>query len=134
MTALQKEQIKNLRLQGYGYMKIGQMLGISKNTVHAFCRRNELAGEKSKGTVLCQQCGRPIKIIPKQKPRKFCSDNCRTIWWNTHLDKVNKKALYDFTCVSCGKSFTAYGNKNRKYCCHSCYITHRFKQDGDLSG
>ena len=42
MTDLQKEQIKTLRLQGIGYVKIGEMLGISDNTVRSFCRRNGL--------------------------------------------------------------------------------------------
>ena len=25
-------------------------------------------------------------------------------------------------CVCCGIDFESYGNKNRKYCCHECYI------------
>ena len=79
MTDLQKEQIKTLRLQGIGYVKIGEMLGISDNTVRSFCRRNGL-GDAAKNTVACKHCGKLIKIIPKQKPRKFCSDACRTAW------------------------------------------------------
>jgi len=30
------------------------------------------------------------------------------------------------TCARCGKEFTSYGNKNRKYCSHDCYIKARF--------
>lgn len=125
MTNLQKEQIKAMRLQGIGYIKIGEALGISDNTVRSFCRRNGL-GETSKNTVACKQCGRPVKVTPKQKPKKFCSDACRTAWWNSHLDCVARKAVYEYTCAHCGNSFTAYGNKNRKYCCHACYIADRF--------
>lgn len=77
MTDLQKEQIKTLRLQGIGYVKISDLLGISDNTVRSFCRRNGL-GDAAKNTVACKHCGKLIKIIPKQKPRKFCSDACRT--------------------------------------------------------
>ena len=36
MTDLQKEQVKTMRLQGIGYVKIGEMLGISDNTVRSF--------------------------------------------------------------------------------------------------
>ena len=36
MTDMQKKQIKTLRLQGIGYVKIGEMLGISDNTVRSF--------------------------------------------------------------------------------------------------
>lgn len=129
MTNLQKEQIRSMRLQGVGYVKIGQVLGISNNTVHSFCRRNGLNGEFGKNTVCCKQCGKPIKITPKQKPRKFCSDSCRNTWWNNHLNSVKRKAIYHFTCAHCGKSFTEYGNKGRKYCSHECYIADRFGEE-----
>lgn len=129
MTNYEMEQIKSMRLQGLGYMKIGQTLGISNNTIRSFCRRNGLDGDAPKNTVLCQHCGKPIKLIPKQKPRKFCSDICRTAWWNSHLDCVDRKAVYHFICACCGKPFTAYGNRNRKYCSHNCYITDRFGKE-----
>lgn len=58
---------------------------------------------------------------------KFCSDNCRTAWWNAHPEKVNRRAVYHFTCAHCGKPFTAYGNAKRKYCSHACYIADRYK-------
>ena len=39
---------------------------------------------------------------------------------------ISKKANYEFTCVRCHKTFTAYGNKGRKYCCHECYVADRY--------
>ncbi|MDL2253412.1 helix-turn-helix domain-containing protein [Ruminococcaceae bacterium OttesenSCG-928-I18] len=126
MTESQKEQIVAMRGQGIGYVKIGQALGISNNTVRSFCRRNGLEGSRIKDTITCKQCGKKIKIIPKRKPKKFCSDTCRTAWWNSHLECATKKAVYQFTCLCCGKAFEAYGNQNRKYCCHKCYIADRF--------
>ena len=27
----------------------------------------------------------------------------------------------------CGKPFRAYGNSQRKYCCHACYVQARFR-------
>lgn len=128
MTDLQRKQIKLLRLQGISYVKIGEMLGISDNTVRSFCRRNGL-GHTAKNSIACKQCGKLIKIVLKQKPRKFCSDACRTAWWNSHLDYVNRKAIYEYTCAHCGKPFTAYGNKGRKYCSHECYIADRFGEE-----
>ena len=107
MTNQQKEQIRTMRL--------------SDNTVRSFCRRNGLC-DKSKNAVACKQCGKLIKIIPKQKPKKFCSDSCRNTWWNEHRDYVNRKANYEYTCACCGRNFTAYGNNHRKYCSHACYI------------
>lgn len=116
-----------MRLQGVGYIKIGKALGISDNTVRSFCHRNGL-GDKSKNAVACKQCGKLIKIIPKQKPKNFCSDSCRNTWWNEHRDCVNRKANYEYTCACCGRNFTAYGNNHRKYCSHACYITDRFRK------
>lgn len=127
MTNQQKEQIRTMRLQGVGYIKIGKALGISDNTVRSFCRRNGL-GDKSKNAVACKQCGKLIKNIPKQKPKKFCSDACRNTWWNEHRDCVNRKANYEYICTCCGRNFTAYGNNHRKYCSHACYITDRFRK------
>ena len=122
MTDAQKRSIDDLRQQVFGYMKIGQMLGISDNTVRSYCRRSRLPS----GAVLCPQCGKPVKRTLGRKPRKFCSDSCRTAWWNSHLDQVNRKAVYQFVCASCGKEFSAYGNARRKYCSRACYTAHRF--------
>ena len=45
MTNQQRNQIRTMRLQGAGYIKIGKILGISDNTVRSFCRRNGLDGK-----------------------------------------------------------------------------------------
>ncbi len=44
MTKEQKEQIRKLRDSGYGYATIADALGLTKNQVSAFCRREGLAG------------------------------------------------------------------------------------------
>ena len=128
MTNQQRNQIRTMRLQGVGYVKIGKILGISDNTVRSFCRRNGLDG-KAKNTVACNQCGKLIKVVPKQKPKKFCSDSCRNAWWKEHPECITKKAVYEFTCACCGRHFTAYGNSRRKYCSHACYIADRFGKE-----
>ena len=80
----------------------------------------------------CRECGNPITQQLKTKRRIFCSKACREKWWKEHADKIDRKAIYEFTCAGCGKSFTAYGNSKRKYCSHECYIIHRF--GGGASG
>ena len=42
MTDEQRVQIINLREVGNGYKKIGQILGLSENTVKSFCQRRNL--------------------------------------------------------------------------------------------
>ena len=77
--------------------------------------------------MVCLGCGKPITQREGIKRVKFCCPSCRQAWWNSHPEKVNRKAIYSFTCACCGKPFTAYGNRGRKYCSHECYITDRFK-------
>ena len=87
MTNQQKEQIRTMRLQGVGYIKIGKALDISDNTVRSFCRRNGL-GDKSKNAVACKQCGKLIKNIAKQKPKKLSRVTwftlCASTWFTCY--------------------------------------------------
>ncbi len=135
MTNGEKMQIKELRQKGVGYTRISKILGISVNTVRSYCRRNGLMEEdikidRSPTSIdpklhYCKYCGVPVEQNPGRKEKLFCSDKCRMKWWNSHPEKVDRKAMYEFTCQYCGKSFTAYGNSKRKYCCTSCFQVDR---------
>ena len=78
----------------------------------------------------CQFCGIKVLQNPGRKQKKFCSDKCRNLWWNSHLDLVNRKAMHECVCLPCKKQFISYGDKNRKYCCHECYVAERFGKEG----
>ena len=128
MTDAQRAAIADYRANGYGYKKISQLIGVSENTVKSFCRRNDTgtAAHSTCGEKTCLFCGKLVPQLPGRKEKKFCSDICRNRWWNSNLDLVNRKAMYEFICPTCGKPFSAYGNRNRKYCSHACYIEDRF--------
>lgn len=129
MTDKEKQQIKILRESGESYAQISRMVGLPLNSIKTFCRRNNLVVanvQKKIETSICRYCGKPVEQNPGRKEKKFCSDKCRMLWWNSHTDQVNRKANYECTCGFCGKQFTSYGNKNRKYCSHACYIEDRF--------
>lgn len=139
MTDIQRAQVIKLRTAGNSYGSIARTVGISLNTVKSFCRRNNIT-EKSDAPVpviltgeitLCENCGREIRQIAKQKKKRFCCDKCRNEWWNTHLDKVQRKTVYEFKCPHCGKAFSIYGDSRRKYCSHECYIADRFGGGGN---
>lgn len=143
MTEQQKEQISRLRQEGYGYIMIAQALGISGNTVKSFCRRKNLMGSNNRsiskrmvpsdnGEHFCICCGIRVEQNQGRKEKKFCSDACRNKWWNRNLDKVNRKANYNYICSYCKKTFSVYGNANCKYCSHECYIGERF--GGEMNG
>ena len=119
----------DMRSNGASYAKIATTLELSKNTVKSFCQRNKFvqaANAKKYSYIYCKQCGTEFEKISGRKPQIFCSDSCRAVWWATHPDKLNRKAIYNFICEHCDLDFTAYGNKTRKYCTHACYIASRF--------
>ncbi len=139
MNIMQKDTIQKMRSEGYSYSEIANALTISVNTIKSFCQRNKIKApepaiqaknDESKDIALCKCCGKNLVQIPKQKPKKFCTDKCRLDWWNKNKDKVNKQAIYKKTCIYCNKEFESYGNSKRKYCSHACYIEARFVKGG----
>ena len=127
MTNEQKMLITSLRAAGFGYKRIADRVGVSVNTIKSYCKRKPDNEEViSEDIDTCQNCGKPVMQTPGRKRKKFCSDECRRQWWNSHLDLVDRRAIYEYTCPACGKHFSAYGNSKRKYCSHECYIAHRF--------
>lgn len=138
MKDYEKKKIAELWMQGYGSMRIAKELGLNVNTVKSYCRRHGYIGDRKQMLKSwtdeeiveprCKCCG--IFIVQKSETKKkmFCSDKCRMAWWNSHQDFVNKKAQYVFVCQNCGKQFSVYGNKGRKFCSHNCYIEHRYGQ------
>ncbi|AEQ23086.1 terminase gpP N-terminus-related DNA-binding protein [Acidaminococcus intestini] len=134
MNDMQKAQIRELRLQGFGYRKIAKETGMSENTVKSYCRRHPLSPKEPETEQAhhCLQCGQPIEQNGKRKEKKFCSDACRMAWWNSHRDKVNHRIVRKMECPCCHETFIVYGNGQRKYCSHTCYVKDRFGggQDG----
>lgn len=127
MNVEEKSKIGKLRNMGFGYTKIAKQLNLSVDTVKSYCKRNNLGGVNVGNSVqLCDLCAKPVKQNAGRKVKRFCSDACRSAWWSKHTQLVKRQANYECVCCNCGESFTSYGNKTRKYCCHACYIEHRF--------
>jgi len=128
MTAEQRESIEFMRRKGLSYPRIGAELGLSVNTVKSYGRRAKICKD------LCMRCRKPLAEVARRKSRKFCSDECRIIWWKKHRHLMKKKAFYPMVCAYCGCDFQSYGNKNRKYCGRDCYIKDRFGEEkgGDI--
>ena len=126
MNQQQKEAIHELRAKGQSYTKISELLSISENTIQSYCRRNKLGGvvlplaEPVIG-LFCKMCGAPLKQTQGTKPRQYCSDQCRMLWWNSHPEMVDRRIVKSITCQNCGKTFESYGKRIRKYCSLDCY-------------
>lgn len=134
MTDKQKNQIAVYREQGKSYTDISKLMDLSINSIKTYCKRHGLGGKLAyeaevESDTSCEYCGKPVAQNPGRKKKRFCSNKCRNAWWNEHQDQVNKKAHYEFVCPYCKKPFSVYGNKNRKFCSHFCYVEDRFGGD-----
>lgn len=121
MTRKEIEAVGFLREQGLSATKIAEKTGLSVNTVKSYLRRHPV----DEGKPRCLTCGAPLIQVPGKKEKKFCSDLCRSRWWNRHADLRQRTGARQFTCAHCGKVFFAY--KDRKYCSHACYVEERFR-------
>ena len=121
MTEQQKSIIKTLREQNFSYNAIAKAMGVTVATVKSYCQRSGLAGNR------CRCCGKQLIQREKVKQRKFCSDECRVTWWNSHPELVKRRNPHTVKCLCCGNEFTYFGIKQHKFCCHECYIKHRFE-------
>lgn len=138
MTRDQQEEIRRLRASGEGYKRIAAMLGLSVNTVKSFCQRNNakqaalhpvntdrchtsLPQGNVTGESLCLRCGKPIAQISGRRERLYCSDACRMGYWRSQAKPMGEIRR----CAGCGKVLLGH-DRSRKFCCHACYIAHRF--------
>lgn len=126
-------QVVRLREAGMSFAQIAKALRLNVNTVKSWCRRQGITPQHHSKTdvevvtlIGCAQCGSELS----GRQRRFCCEACRRAWWKNHPDQIQRKAFYHFTCTHCGKPFIAYGNANRHYCSHACYIRHRFNTRG----
>lgn len=81
MTADEKERIKELRLKGMGYKGIANLLGLTRDSVRGFCKRNGLDGDS---------CVVAFNVEEKVKRNLLCAC-CEKL-----LSKRNKVELGDF--------------------------------------
>ena len=92
ITNEQKSIIRTLRSENYSYAKIAEVLGLNPNTVKSICRREDYVAsalprktkEEKAALKICKQCGKPITNPWNRKVKQFCSDKCRTHYWNEH--------------------------------------------------
>ena len=126
-----KQKIIDSRLAGKSYSTIAKALMLSENTIKSVCRRNISAATKKEVILFCKTCGASLQIGLPGKPKKFCSESCRRDWWKMHDKQIARKAFYNINCEFCHKEFSSYGNNQRKFCSHECYINKKLERSCD---
>lgn len=123
MTPEEKAKIIKMREGGLSYTLIAQRLGLTRGAVSVYgLRQDAKIGEVPKPEGKCLCCG---KELAKHK-HKFCSRRCRLTWWKENAEMSPKGAVYSYTCAYCGKRFSTYANKKRKFCSYDCYLQGRW--------
>lgn len=130
MTKGEKEGIISMRKSNLSYAEISEKTGFSVSAIKTFCHRQGLTATTHKPGVNCKNCGKLITKKSKQRPRLFCSDQCKQTWWNKHRKERNSSSIVPHVCATCGKTFNDYSGANRKYCSQACF-RERNKHDGE---
>lgn len=139
MNELQRQKIRKLRKQGYGYTRISTMLELANSTIRSFCKKEGIAGyikidEKLTGkdnVANCKQCNKRFYQVAGRKNKIFCSKECCVVYWHLHKNKENRITPQKYNCIICNKEFYEYPSRKRKYCSRECYYKSKIKVKKD---
>lgn len=115
-------EILRLKNRGLSYTGISKMLNVPIGTVKSVISRNK--GKTIINT--CKWCDKELVDTPHHKARTFCSDKCKSKWWNKNRQNYKSKSKVEFTCACCGKKFYDYSWRKRVYCSDLCYKKVRY--------
>lgn len=112
LTSYQKEMIATLRTKNYGYAVIATKMGLKRDQVRDYCRRNGLTGYKGEGSkpekpLFCKHCGKEFRLsesgTASRNSRTYCSDKCKNEFWEVErIRNVIGKTAY---CLECGEGY-----------------------------
>lgn len=80
-----KIKILNMIKLGYSHKEISDVLGLSKNTISSFIRRNN-----SNENEYCLNCGNLLIQSKGHRQKKYCCDSCRKMYLKKHHGDKNE--------------------------------------------
>lgn len=115
-------EILKLKKSGLSYADISKRLNVPIGTVKSIVSRN-----KGRTIVnICKCCGKELIDAPHHKTKKFCSNECKSKWWNKNRQNHKSKSKKECICNCCGTTFYDYEWRNRVYCSVECYKKVRY--------
>ena len=115
-------EILRLKNSGLSYADISKKLNVPIGTIKSVISRNK--GKSIKNT--CKWCGKDLVDTPHRKTKTFCSEECKSKWWNKNRQNYKSKSKVEITCACCGKTFYDYSWRKRVYCSDLCYKKVRY--------
>ena len=126
MTNEQRAIILAMRERGEKYQAIAEKTGIAVGTIRSFfARYNKGVVIRPVSSDICLQCHQPILCRKVKRNRTFCSDQCRSKWWNAHRENLSTASAHQTICKVCRKKIITYSGA--KYCSRACYFIDRYK-------
>ncbi len=116
MTTEQLNLILKLCREGVTAREISEIVQVGLGSVGRIIAQKD----KIDHFTSCPACGNPVPYRKNSRGRKrvYCNAVCR------HSQKIHKST--ERVCLNCGKHFVTWKYKRIKYCCHSCYVEHRY--------
>ena len=71
---------------------------------------------------VCPACGEVFETTGRGRPKRFCSEKCRTYYHHKYPNTANWKSTRIAVCPVCGGEFQASReySRLRKYCSRAC--------------
>lgn len=121
----QLQIITNLRAENYPYSAIAKQIGSTTDTVKSICRRKNInpnpgiapkTKKEIENLMICKYCSKPFTNPWNRKGKTFCSDECRTNYWNEKKSEERKAARQEDQNTQAPKSKKAGLNWLEELC------------------
>ena len=90
-----KKKIRDLRLQGLGFKRISDKLGLKLAAVRGYCRRHgmggffwELVNPPEEPTYKCPCCGKTFVQQETGRKRRYCSNACKQRAYRERINSI----------------------------------------------
>ena len=125
MTTEEATKIMKMHKDGKGYKTISKELNIPVPSIVSFIKRHQ----NDKGKAWCAFCGEEMKPQVGNRIKRFCSDKCRSKYWNHRKRIEGRKSSIKRICECCGLPFIDFQNRGRRFCSRSCYLRKRYSNE-----
>ena len=112
-TSEEKELINDLVSKGFTNRQIAEEVGRTYSAIAGYIKKYKVRANFKGVSRTCKNCNTEFIATHNLHQREFCSDNCRTRYFENHSKK------HKIQCRNCLNYFYS-GRKNMEYCSVEC--------------